>query len=131
MKILVFIVFISSFIFQSYANWEFISKDDNNSSIYIDIESIKIFKNLIYAWTMYSLDKNDKRITKTGYSSYITHEYFNCNNLSRATIIELKFHKLMGIDESFYDSYPDAIIAKPQLGSLGYNLVKKACSYIK
>ena len=131
MKILVFIIFIFTFVFQSYANWEFISKDDNNSSIYIDIESIKIFKNLIYAWTMYSLDKNDKRITKTGYSSYITHEYFNCNNLSRATIIELKFHKPMGIGESFYDSYPDAIIAKPQLGSLGYNLVKKACSYIK
>jgi len=131
MKILVFIIFIFTFVFQSYANWEFISKDDNNASIYIDIKSIKIFKNLIYAWTMYSLDKNDKRITKTGYSSYITHEYFNCNNLSRATIIELKFHKPMGIGESFYDSYPDAIIDKPQLGSLGYNLVKKACSYIK
>ena len=131
MKILVFILFISTFVFQSYANWEFISKDTKNSSIYIDIGSIRIFKNLIYAWTMYSLNKDDKRIIKTGYASYITHEYFDCNNLSRATLIELKFHKPMGVGESFYDSYPDAIIDKPQLGSLGYDLVNKACSYLK
>ena len=131
MKVLLFIIFMFIIAFQSNANWEFISKDSKNSSIYIDIKSIKVFKNLIYAWTMYSLDKDDIRITKTGYASYITHEYFDCNNLSRATLIELKFHKPMGVGESFYDSYPDAIIDKPQVGSLGYDLVNKACSFVK
>tara|TARA_B110000238_G_scaffold199057_1_gene245206 strand:+ start:1230 stop:1625 length:396 start_codon:yes stop_codon:yes gene_type:complete len=131
MRFLLTFIFLFLFSFQIQANWEFISKDKNNSSIYIDIESIKIFKNLIYAWTMFSLNKDDIRIKKTGYSSYITHEYFDCNNLSRATIIELKFHKPMGVGTSFYDSYPDAIINKPQTGSLGYDLVSKACSYMK
>ena len=131
MKLLLIFIFLFSFANQGHTKWEFISKDKNNSSIYIDIQSIKIFKNLIYAWTMYSLDKDDMRIKKTGYASYITHEYLNCNSLSRATIIEIKFHKPMGIGTSFYDSYPDAIINKPKTGSLGYDLVNKACSYIK
>ena len=130
MKFLLIII-LFSITFQSEAKWDFISKDKNNSSIYIDINSIIIFKNLIYAWTMYSLDKKDIRIKKSGYSSYVTHEYFDCNNLTRATIIELKFHKPMGGGESFYVSYPDAIIDKPQSGSLGYDLVNKACSFIK
>ena len=131
MKVLLFIIFMFTIAFQSNANWEFISKDSKNSSIYIDIKSIKVFKNLIYAWTMYSLDKDDIRITKTGYASYITHEYFDCNTLSRATLIELKFYKPMGMGESFYDSYPDAIIDTPSLGSLGYDLVNKVCSFAK
>ena len=131
MKVLLFIIFLFTFAFQSSAKWKFISKDAKNSSIYIDIESIRIFKNLIYAWTMYSLNKDDKRIIKTGYASYITHEYFDCNTLSRATLIELKFHKPMAMGESFYDSYPDAIIDTPPLGSLGYDLVNKACSFVK
>jgi len=131
MKFLIIFIFLYFFASQGHAKWEFISKDKNNSSIYIDIQSIKIFKNLIYAWTMYTLDEGDTRIKKTGYSSYITHEYFDCNNSTRATLIELKFHKPMGIGSSFYDSYPDAIINKPKTGSLGYDLVKKACSYIK
>ena len=131
MKVLLFIIFMFIIAFQSNANWEFISKDSKNSSIYIDIKSIKVFKNLIYAWTMYSLDKDDIRITKTGYASYITHEYFDCNTLSRATLIELKFHKSMGMGESFYDSYPDAIIDTPSLVSLGYDLVNKVCSFAK
>lgn len=131
MKFLIIFIFLFFFASQGHAKWEFISKDKNNSSIYIDIQSIKIFKNLIYAWTMYSLDEGDTRIKKTGYSSYITHEYFDCNNSTRATLIELKFHKPMGIGSSFYDSYPDAIINKPKTGSLGYDLVNKACSYIK
>ena len=80
---------------------------------------------------MYSLDKDDIRIKKTGYASYITHEYFDCNTLSRATLIELKFHKSMGMGESFYDSYPDAIIDTPSLVSLGYDLVNKVCSFAK
>ena len=37
----------------------------------------------------------------------------------------------MGVGTSFYDSYPDAIINKPKTGSLGYDLVNKACSFIK
>jgi hypothetical protein len=131
MKVLLFIIFTFIFAFQSSANWEFISKDSKNSSIYIHIKSIKVFKNLRYAWTMYSLDEDDIRIIKTGYASYITHEYFDCNTLSRATLIELKFHKPMGMGESFYDSYPDAIIDTPPLGSLGYDLVNKACSFVK
>ena len=129
MKFLLFFIFIFFNTFQSQAEWEFISKDKNNSSIYIDIQSIKIFNNLIYGWTMYSLDKDDIRIKKTGYASYITHEYFDCNTLSRATLIELKFHKSMGMGDSFYDSYPDAIIDTPPLGSLGYDLVNKVCSF--
>ena len=131
MKFLVFIIFFYYFIMPSYGNWEFISKNNNNSTIYIDINSIKIFKNLIYTWTMYSLDQEDKRIAKTGYASYITHEYIDCNNLSRATLIEIKFHQPMGKGKSFYDSYPDAIINKPQVGSLGFDLITKACSFIK
>ena len=130
MKFLLIFIFLLSITFQSHSNWEFIAKDKNNSSIYIDIQSIKIFKNLRYAWTMYSLDKEDLRIKKTGYSSYITHEYFDCDSLTRATIIELKFHQPMGKGISFYDSYPDAIINMPSPGSLGYDLVNKACSYI-
>tara|TARA_B110000261_G_C13000747_1_gene324142 strand:- start:42 stop:437 length:396 start_codon:yes stop_codon:yes gene_type:complete len=130
MKFLLIFIFLFSFTNQGHAKWEFISKDKKKSTIYIDIQSIKIFKNLIYAWTMYSLNHNDLRIKKTGYSSYITHEYFDCNNLTRATLIELKFHKPMGKGISFYDSYPDAVINKPKPGSLSYDLVKKACSYI-
>ena len=80
---------------------------------------------------MYSLNKSEIRIKNTGYSSCITHEYFDCNNLSWATLIELKFHKPMGEGISFYDNYPDAIINKPNPGSLRYNLVIKVCSYIK
>mgnify|MGYP006140229481 FL=1 len=49
MKVLLFIIFMFIIAFQSNANWEFISKDSKNSSIYIDIKSIKVFKNLIYA----------------------------------------------------------------------------------
>ena len=37
----------------------------------------------------------------------------------------------MGEGISFYDNYPDAIINKPNPGSLRYNLVIKVCSYIK
>ncbi|MDB9762637.1 hypothetical protein OAC06_07475 [Alphaproteobacteria bacterium] len=80
---------------------------------------------------MYLLDKDNIRIKDTGYVSYVTHEYFDYNSLSRAKIIEIKFHKPMRMGALFYDSYPDSIINKPKTGSLSYDLVNKACRYIK
>jgi hypothetical protein len=115
----------------SFASWDFIHKDKNNTSIFIDSSSIKVFNTLRYAWTMLSLDINNENIKKTGFTSYVTHEYFNCNNKTRASLIEIKFYKAMGQGKAFYDSYPDAVIDKPIYGSLGSRLIEKVCNYAK
>ena len=49
MKFLLLFVFVFFLAFQSRGEWEFISEDKNKSTIYMDVQSIKIFKNLIYA----------------------------------------------------------------------------------